>query len=81
MLIPHRQLSATALRGLIEDFVGREGTDYGAEEVPMAEKVRQVQMQLAQGTAVILFDEHSGGCNIVSRQTLKNRQPDEDGGL
>jgi hypothetical protein len=34
MIIPHRMLSPDALRGVIEAFVTREGTDYGAQEVP-----------------------------------------------
>jgi uncharacterized protein len=42
MIIPHRLLSPDALRGLIEAFVTREGTDYGAQEVPLATKVGRV---------------------------------------
>ena len=38
MIIPHRLLSPDALRGVIEAFVTREGTDYGAQEVPLATK-------------------------------------------
>jgi uncharacterized protein YheU (UPF0270 family) len=29
MMIPHRMLSPDALRGVIEVFITREGTDYG----------------------------------------------------
>ena len=43
MIIPHRTLSPDALRGVIEAFVTREGTDYGAQEVPLDTKVLQVQ--------------------------------------
>ena len=43
MIIPHRLLSADALRGVIEAFVTREGTDYGMQEVPLAMKVCEVQ--------------------------------------
>ena len=40
------------LRGVIEAFVTREGTaDYGAQEVPLATKVFQMQQQLDAGTA------------------------------
>ena len=35
MMIPHRMLSPDALRGVIEAFVTSEGTDYGAQEVPL----------------------------------------------
>src|SRR5262249_9009076 len=46
MMIPHAMLSPDALRGLIEAFVTREGTDYGLQDMPLATKVFQVQQQL-----------------------------------
>ena len=55
--IPHRMLSPEALRGVIEAFVTREGTDYGVHDVPLATKVAQVQHQLDAGTAVLVYDE------------------------
>ena len=64
MLIPHRLLSADALRGVLEAFVTREGTDYGMQEVPLATKVYQVQYQLDAGTAVLVYDEASDSCTI-----------------
>ena len=64
MIIPHRLLSADALRGVIEAFVTREGTDYGIQEVPLATKVHQVQHQLDAGTAVLVYDEASDSCTI-----------------
>ena len=39
-------LSADALRGVVEEFVGRDGTDYGCEERTLDEKVRDVLRQL-----------------------------------
>jgi hypothetical protein len=57
MMIPHRLLSPEALRGVIEAFITREGTDYGLHEVPLATKVAQVRDQLDAGTAVIVYDE------------------------
>jgi uncharacterized protein YheU (UPF0270 family) len=64
MIIPHRRLSADALRGVIEAFITREGTDYGMQEVPLATKVRQVQYQLDVGTAVIVYDLDTDSCTI-----------------
>jgi uncharacterized protein YheU (UPF0270 family) len=46
MIIPHWMLSPDALRGVIEAFVTREGTDYGAQEVPLATKVLHVGLTL-----------------------------------
>jgi uncharacterized protein YheU (UPF0270 family) len=64
MIIPHRMLSPDALRGVIEAFVTREGTDYGAQEVPLNIKVFQVQQQLDAGTAVLVYDEATDSCTI-----------------
>jgi uncharacterized protein len=57
--IPPGELSAQALRGVIEAFVLREGTDYGEREYSLDQKVAQVRAQLARGEARILFDPQS----------------------
>lgn len=49
-------LSAEALQGVIEQFVLREGTDYGPVEVTLATKVADVRRQLERGEARIVFD-------------------------
>jgi uncharacterized protein len=64
MIIPHHMLSPEALRGVIEAFVTREGTDYGVQDVPLAAKVLQVQQQLDAGTAVLVYDEGTESCTI-----------------
>ena len=64
MIIPHRLLSVDALRGVIEAFITREGTDYGIQEVPLTTKVCQVQHQLDRGTVVILYDADTDSCTI-----------------
>jgi hypothetical protein len=50
------ELSAEALRGLAEEFVTRESTDYGAVEKSFDEKVDDVLRQLRDGRAKIVFD-------------------------
>ena len=64
MRIPHGLLSTDALRGVIEAFITREGTDYGMQDVPLATKVSQVQHQLDAGTAVIVYDLDTDSCTI-----------------
>ena len=64
MRIPHGMLSPDALRGVIEAFVTREGTDYGLHDVPLATKVAQVRHQLAAGTAVLVYDEATDSCTM-----------------
>jgi uncharacterized protein YheU (UPF0270 family) len=65
--VPLDALSATALRGVVEEFVNREGTDYGLRERTLDEKVRDVMRQLERGEAVIVFDPESRSTTIVSR--------------
>ncbi len=43
--IPYAALSSEALRGVIEAFVLREGTDYGEREFTLAQKGAQVLAQ------------------------------------
>jgi uncharacterized protein len=70
MIIPHCMLSPAALRGVIEAFVTREGTDYGLQEVPLATKVFQVQQQLDARTAVLVYDENTDSCTIQPADQL-----------
>lgn len=58
-------LSPQALRGLIEAFVNREGTDYGAVERTLDEKVADVRRQLARGEARIVFDPETESVTVV----------------
>jgi len=68
--IPYDQLSPKALHGVIEEFVTRDGTDYGEIEISLKIKISQVLNQLKSGKVVIVFDQFSETCNI-----LKNDDP------
>jgi len=70
MIIPHRELSPEVLRGLIEEFVTRDGTDYGERETPLQTKVAQVWRQLDLGAAVIVFNEQDGSCTILPKEQV-----------
>lgn len=64
------QLSPGALRGLVEEYVTREGTDYGHEDWELEEKVAQVFGQLERGEARIVFDLEQGSASIVTAPEL-----------
>lgn len=64
--IPWEQLSETALRGLVEEYVTREGTDYGHQETSLERKVEQVMAQLRDGTAIVSYDSKTGSVTIIS---------------
>ncbi|MCH7741849.1 MAG: YheU family protein [Proteobacteria bacterium] len=59
MKIQWQTLSESALTGLIQEFVTREGTEYGAQEVPVSTKVEQVLAQLQSGRVEIVYDEET----------------------
>ena len=65
------QLSVEALRGLVEEFVTRDGTDYGAVERSVEEKIARVQAQLASGEVRIVFDPETESANIVLARNLE----------
>ena len=62
------QLSPDALRGLVEEYVSREGTDYGEGDWTLEDKVSQVLRQLERGEARIVFDLELESASIVAVQ-------------
>lgn len=71
MIIPYQSLPQETLRALIEDFITREGTDYGEEEINLQVKVDQVQQLLLRGDVSIVFDAASESTSIVSSGSAK----------
>lgn len=62
--VPWQKLSPEALRGLVEEFVTREGTEYGQEEFSLEEKCTQVMAHLRRGTVVIRFHGPTGSVGL-----------------
>lgn len=67
MEIPHTELHKDTLRNIIEEYVSREGTDYGQKTYSLDEKVEHVLRQLEAGKVYINYDADSATCNIVTR--------------
>lgn len=68
MRVPHTSLQPATLRALIEEFVLREGTEYGERDVSLDAKVAAVTTALERGDAIILYDADSESCTIASRR-------------
>jgi uncharacterized protein len=64
--VPYAQLTPEALRGVVEAFVLREGTDYGSHEFTLDQKVAHVVSQLQRGEAQVLFDPATESVQIAS---------------
>jgi len=65
MIIPLEQLPAETLLAIIENFILREGTEYGAEDISKQAKIGQVMKQLKQGSAVLVYSELHESVNIL----------------
>ena len=65
--VPWQQLSEEALAGVVEEFITREGTDYGVEEFSLAQKVTQVMAQIRRGDVLMMFDHDTERCQLVSK--------------
>ena len=65
--IPAGELPPETLRAVIEHFVLREGTDYGAQEATFERKIADVMRQLERREARILFDPASESVTLVPR--------------
>ncbi len=72
MIIPHQQLAADTLRALVEEFITREGTDYGDVEFALVNKVAQVMAQLEAGEVVIVFDPAQESVSLLTQRQAAN---------
>lgn len=74
VIIPYDQLSQEALKGVVEEFVTRNGTDYGEAQIPLETKIAQVLMQLKSKDVFIVFDHDSETSTILHKdeQILKS---------
>jgi uncharacterized protein YheU (UPF0270 family) len=71
IVVPYHDLSPDALRGVIESFVLREGTEYGEREVSLEQKVADVMRQLERGEAHIVYNATLQSVDIVVTKRLR----------
>lgn len=64
MDIPWQQLSPETLHALIEEFVSRDGTDYGEKEIDHESKIKQVHKLLVDKKIKIVFDPETESCDL-----------------
>lgn len=69
--IPFKRLENDVLTAIIEEFVLREGTDYGARETDFETKVSQVRNQLESGDVLITYDPQTENCTLLTRQQFR----------
>ena len=63
--VPYEQLEPETLQNLIQEFVTRDGNDWGDVNGALENKVGQVMQQLRNREAMVFFDLTSETANIV----------------
>jgi uncharacterized protein YheU (UPF0270 family) len=63
--IPYRQLKPETLRRLIQEFVSRDGADWGDVGGTLEDKVEQVLRQLRDNQVKVVFDLRTQTANLV----------------
>ena len=76
-IIPVNKLSSKALQGVIEEFISRSGTDYGAIDASLETSIMQVKAKLKNGSAVLVFDDETETTNIFLADDPVLRKLDE----
>ena len=70
VVIPLEKISEEALYGLINEFILREGTDYGQTEFSLEQKHAQVKKQLLAGKTLIVFDSGEQSASLIRKEQL-----------
>lgn len=63
--VPYERLDPETLRNVIQEFVTRDGADWGEAGCTLEDKVSQVMQQLRSRKVKIVFDLNSETTNIV----------------
>ncbi|MEE4254944.1 MAG: YheU family protein [Desulfuromusa sp.] len=63
--IPYERLDSDTLRRMIQEFVSRDGADWGDVGCTLEDKVEQVLQQLKNKQVKVVFDLKSQTANLV----------------
>ena len=67
--VPYERIEPDTLQRMIEEFVTRDGADWGDVGCTLEDKVRQVLHQLRNKKVIVVFDHTSQTANfVVSRK-------------
>jgi uncharacterized protein YheU (UPF0270 family) len=76
LAIPPQDLAPETLRTLVEEFVTRDGTDYGETEVSLDDKVEEVLEGIRRKCWVIVFDTLLQSVTILDARDWQRGQSD-----
>ena len=66
--VPWQKLSEESLLGLVEEFITRDGTDYGLRELSLEEKSDEAMDRIKNNTILIIFDETTESCQLINAE-------------
>ncbi len=76
MLIPYQNIAPETLKNLIESFILREGTDYGEQELSLAQKTDNILAQLKEGSVVIQYSQLSESITLIHKSQIAENKND-----
>ena len=68
VIVPSDALSEFALNAVLEEFITREGTDYGDSELDLSSKLAKAKSQLQRQEVVIVYDLKLEQVQVLSYQ-------------
>lgn len=74
MRLDYRLLSQDALRAVVEQFVLRDGTDYGEREMSLDTKCEHVMSLLKQRKIELVFDPETESCDLREVSGISKRE-------
>lgn len=69
---PHR-VSNVALESLIEEYILREGTDYGHAEPTLEDKKKKIKKQLETKKILIVFSQLTQDTSLILSSSLQQK--------
>lgn len=72
MIIPPEALSIEALDNLMQEFITRDGTDYGDIELTVEQKLASLKPQILAREVLIIYDEASESVNLVAKHDYQS---------
>ena len=66
------KLADEILVSIIEEFINREGTDYGKQEVKLDVQIKRARSKIMRGDVLIMFDPKTESCNLITKEELSS---------
>lgn len=67
ILVAPEALSSETLQAVLESFVLREGTDYGANELSLEQKIKNLNNKIQKGDIVLVFDPNTESLTFLTK--------------